>query len=97
VECLYKEVLYIDKATYMSAALPEEDVAVFRFRISCQEVNCLISKKEEGKVVQGEKDLVENCQYVFDVKRNPVPEVDEFGHPWMICGLERIGVVKQLV
>jgi hypothetical protein len=72
-------------------------MAVFRFRINCQEINCLVSKKEPGKIVQGEDNQVESCQYVFDVTRNPEPEVDIFGHPWMIIGLERVGVVKQLV
>jgi len=83
----------------MSAALPEEDMPVFKFRISCQEVDCLISKKkdEEGKVVRGEKDTVESCQYIIDVTRSPEPEVDIFGHPYMIVGLIRIGIMKQLV
>ena len=81
----------------MSAAIPEEDVAMFRFRVNAQEVNCLMSLKEPGKVVQGEKDLIETCQYVIDIRRNPAPEVEVFGHPWLITGLERVGVLKQLV
>ncbi len=81
----------------MSASLPEEDMAVFRFRINCQEINCLVSTKEHGKIMQGDENQVESCQYVFDVTRNPEPQVDIFGHPWMIVGLERIGVVKQIV
>lgn len=83
----------------MSASLPEEDMAVFRFQINCQEANCLVSVKEneKGKIVQGEETTVESCQYVFDVTRNPEPYVEIFGHPWMIVGLERIGVMKQIV
>ena len=87
----------MDKATYLSAALPEEDMPVFRFRIQCQEISCLVSKKEPGKIIQGEDNQVENCQYVFDVARNPDPEVDVFGHPWMVVQLERVGVMKQLI
>jgi hypothetical protein len=91
--------LYIEKAIYMNAMLPEEDTAVFRFRINCQEINCLVSKKKDevGKIVQGDENNVESCQYVFDVTRNSEPEVETFGHPWMIVGLERVGVVKQIL
>jgi len=81
----------------MDASLPEEDTAVFRFRVSCQEINCLVSLKEPGKIVQGEDNQIESCQYVINLTRSPEPEVDIFGHPWIIIGLERHGVVKQLV
>ena len=36
-------------------------------------------------------------KYIIDVTRSPEPEVDIFGHPYMIVGIIRIGIMKQLV
>jgi hypothetical protein len=86
----------LDKAQFLHASLPEPETPVFRFRLSCQEINCLVSK-ETGKVIQGEENQVESCQYNVDLCRNSNPEEDILGHPWQIINLERIGVFKQLV
>jgi hypothetical protein len=67
-----------------------------RFRINSQEINCKISRKD-GKVVEGDLDLIENVQYFIDVMRNPSPVVEEVGHSYLVVGIERIGVVRQLV
>lgn len=88
--------IWLDKAQFISASLPEPENPVFRFRLHCQEINCLVSK-ENGKVVQGDENQVESCQYNVDLCRNSNPEEDIVGHPWQIVCLERIGVVKQLV
>ena len=74
----------------------DEDNVILRFRISTQEINCKISQKD-GKVVEGDVDLVENIQYVIDITRNPEPVVEEVGHPWLVVGLERVGVMRQIV
>jgi hypothetical protein len=67
-----------------------------RFRISTQEINCKISRKD-GKVVEGNVDLIENIQYMIDITRNPSPVVEEVGHPYLVVGLERVGVMRQVV
>jgi len=92
----YKELIWLDKAQFLSAALPEPENPVFRFRLSCQEINCLVSKAD-GKVIEGDENQVESCQYNIDLCRNPNPEIDIVGHSWQIVHLERIGVVKQIV
>ena len=92
----YKELIWIDKAMFINATLPEQDNPVFRFRLHCQEINCLVTKAE-GKVIQGDEHQVESCQYNVDLCRNSNPEIEIVGHPWQIVGIERIGVVKQLV
>lgn len=88
--------IWIDKAQFIHASLPEPENPVFRFRLHCQEINCLISKTD-GKVIQGDEFQVESCQYNVDLSRNCNPEVEILGHPWQIVNIERIGVVKQLV
>lgn len=67
-----------------------------RFRINCQEINCKVSQKD-GKVVEGDYDLVENVHYNIDIVRNPDPVVEEIGHHYLVVGLEKFGVVRQLV
>lgn len=96
IENKYKELLYIDPAIFHSANVIDEDNVVIRFRITCQEINCKISKKD-GKVVEGDIDLLESVQYLVDITRNPTPVVEEIGHPYMVVHIEKIGVVRQLV
>jgi hypothetical protein len=74
----------------------DEDNVVLRYRINCQEVNCKISLKDR-KIVEGNESLVLSVHYMIDITRNPEPIVEELGHPYMIVGLERIGVTQQLV
>ena len=81
---------------YESAHIPDTDTAIFRFRINCQEINCIIDKKE-GKIVEGAEDYVESCVYFIDVTRNPEPVIEEVGHPYYIIGMERTGVIKQIL
>jgi len=95
-ECKYKELLWIDKAQFISTNLPEQDNPVFVFRLYCQEISCLVSKQDR-KVVQGEDNSVESCQYEVSLQRNHNPEIDIVGHPWLIVNVERRGVVKQLI
>ncbi len=61
-----------------------------------QEVNCKISQKD-GTVVEGDEALLMNIHYMIDITRNPEPIVEEVGHPYMIVGLERVGVTKQVL
>ena len=88
--------LYVDNAQYVSANVIDEDTVVMRFRINCQEINCKISTKD-GSLVEGDFDLVENVHYNIDIVRNPSPIVEEVGHPYLVVGLEKFGVVRQLV
>jgi len=88
--------LYIDRAVFISASILDEETAVLRFRTNCQEINCLICKKE-GKIVEGNETYIESCQYQIDIMKNPEPIVEEVGHDWIIVGLQRMGVVKQLL
>lgn len=69
---------------------------MIRFRINTQEINCKISKKD-GKVVEGDVDLLESVQYFIDITRNPTPLIEDVGHGYLVVGIERIGVVRQLV
>jgi hypothetical protein len=34
---------------------------------------------------------------MIDIRRNPEPVIEEIGHPYQIVGLERIGVMRQVV
>ncbi len=88
--------MYVDHAQYVSANVQDEDNCTLRFRISSQEINCKISRKD-GQVVEGNVDMVENIQYVIDITRNPEPVVEEVGHPYLVVGLERVGVMRQIL
>lgn len=81
---------------FHSADVIDEDTVIIRFTINCQEINCKVSKKDR-KVVEGDVDLVESVQYLMDVVRNPNPVVEEIGHGYLVVGLQRIGVVRQLI
>ncbi len=96
IEYKYKELLYVDRALFHGANILDEDTVVMRFRINSQEINCKISQKD-GKVVEGDVDLIESVQYMIDLTRNPNPIIEELGHPYLVVGLEKIGVVRQLV
>lgn len=74
----------------------DEETVVMRFRINSQEINCLISQKDK-KIVEGDEDLIENVQYLIDITRNPEPVVELVGHPYVVVGLERIGMFKQII
>jgi len=74
----------------------DEDNCVIRFSINAQEINCKISQKD-GKVVEGDVDLVESVTYFIDVTRNPNPVIEEVGHPYLVVGIEKVGVTRQLV
>jgi len=80
----------------VAANVIDEDNVILRFRIVCQEINCKISQKD-GTVIEGKEDLVLNIHYMIDITRNPQPVVEELGHPYMIVGLERVGVSKQIL
>jgi hypothetical protein len=80
----------------MSADIPDEDTCILRFRINTQEINCKISRKD-GQIVEGDVSLVENIHYIIDITRNPEPVIEEVGHPWVIVGLQRVGVIRQLL
>lgn len=88
--------LYVDRAEYTAANVIDEDTVVLRFRINCQEINCKVSRKD-GKIIEGEEDLVMNVHYIIDITRNPEPVIEEVGHPYMIVGLERVGMTKQIL
>ena len=47
--------------------------------------------------MEGEEDLVLNVHYMIDITRNPEPVIEEVGHPYMIVGLERVGVSRQIL
>ena len=96
IENKYKELLYIDNARYDSAEVIDEDTCIIKFRVQTQEINCKISRKD-GKVVEGNVDLVENVQYIMGITRNPSPIVEEVGHAYLIVDLQRIGVTRQIV
>lgn len=81
---------------FSTAHIIDEDNVIMRLKINCQEINCKISKKD-GKVVEGDIDLIENVHYQIDITRNPEPLVDEVGHHYLVVGLERTGVSRQLV
>jgi hypothetical protein len=34
---------------------------------------------------------------MIDITRNPDPVVEEVGHPYLVVGLERVGVSRQIL
>ena len=88
--------MYVEPATYVSAEVLDEETCIMRLRINTQEINCLISRKD-CKVVEGNVTHVDTIFYMIDITRNPEPLIEEVGHPWLIVGLQRVGIVRQLL
>ena len=86
----------MEKAIYSSSLIKNNSTPVLIFRLSMQEVNCLVSKKDK-LLVEGKESMVNNMQYIIQLTPNPEPLVEELGHEWQICGLEKIGIFQQLV
>jgi hypothetical protein len=61
-----------------------------------QEVNCLVSTKDQ-LLVEGKDGMVNNLQFILELTPNPDPLTEELGHEWLIVGFERVGVFQQLV
>jgi len=96
LELKYKEILYLDDASYHNTVIDDDETVRFQFTLNCQEINCLVDSKT-GEVKEGNPTLVESCYYVIELKLNPEPIVDILGHPWTITIVERTGVVQQLI
>jgi hypothetical protein len=61
-----------------------------------QEVDCFVSKKDK-LLIEGNPSRVNSMQYLIAFTPNPEPLLEELGHEWQICGLEKAGLFQQLV
>jgi len=86
----------MEKALFFASSIKNNSAPVLRFRIQTQEINCLISKKDQ-LLVEGKESQIQNIQYVLEFTPNPEPLVEELGHEWLIVGFERVGIFQQLV
>lgn len=86
----------MDKSIYASSLIKNNSTPVLIFRINIQEVNCLVSKKDK-LLVEGSESIVNSIQYILQLTPNPEPLIEELGHEWHICGIEKVGIFQQLV
>jgi hypothetical protein len=61
---------------------------IFFFHVKLQEIDCLISTKEEDRgnsvVVQGSKDRVTSKTYILAVRLHDEPNIEIVGHEWEV-------------
>ncbi len=69
---------------------------MLKYTINCHENNCKISTKD-GSIVEGAVNDVDNVFYHLDIVRNPTPIIEEVGHSYLVVGIQRVGVMKQLI
>ena len=86
----------MEKAIYFSSHIKNNSTPVLLFRVGMQEIDCLVSIKDK-LLVEGNESRVMTIQYLVALTPNPEPLVEELGHEWHICGLEKMGVFQQLV
>lgn len=60
----------------------------FQFLVRMQEVNCLVSTKEEDQeemvIVSGDKSKIMETSYLLVLTLNREPNLEEVGHEWEI-------------
>ena len=97
MELKYKNILFLDDARYHDAIIESEETIRFQFILDCQEVNCLVDIEDNSIVKEGDPSLVEMCNYVVEIMKNPESIEHLVGHPWVITKVIRTGVTKQLI
>lgn len=96
IEFKYKEIFHMEKAMYFSCHIKNNSTPVLLFRVGIQEIDCLVSKKDK-LLVEGNESKVNAIQYIVAFTPNPDPLIEELGHEWHICAIEKVGIFQQLV
>lgn len=107
VQPLYKKIWFLDHIHFQSnidfdaGAAIKNGFPYFQFLVNMQELDCLVSTKEEdeGKevIVSGDKGKITNNSYVLTLALHQQPDLEVVGHEWEIIEFQLAETHKMLL
>ena len=77
-------------AVFQSGGL-EGKVPSFCYIIETQEINCRVSTKEDGGVLEGDDNAIKQTSWRLTLSRHEDPDLEMTGHYWEVTNIEKVG------